>query len=233
MRAVKGMCLCLPSCITAVVGNGSCIINAKVRLVNSSKKCGVLQCPNTCTAHDNGRPQDVLLGLCKCETSISLECVWSVRLTYMWAGVMTTSSSWHGGEGDLSITVEPAQLLTMVEIPGRKTTKDMQIAQVSLQVCVCIFRCDKNFPLLLSNPSKSLWVRRTVYTVQKAKIKIISCTNITWWINRLVTLSCLNNKYYWNNTWGVMKMRRLHHAQALQFNSTNATDQGDQKLHSL
>lgn len=137
------MCLCLPSCITAVKG-GSCIINVKVIPVYSSKKCGVLKYPNTCTpAHDNVRPQDVLLGLCKCETSISQECVWSVRLTYMWAGVMTTSSSWHGGEGDLSITVEPAQLLTMVEIPGRKTTKDMQIAQVSLQVCVCIFRRDK------------------------------------------------------------------------------------------
>lgn len=58
---------------------------------------------------------------------------------------MTTSSSRHGRKGDLSITVVLAQLLTMAKIPGSKTTKGIQDAQISLQVCVwvCVFSCDK------------------------------------------------------------------------------------------
>lgn len=52
--------------------------------------------------------------------------------------VMTTSSSWHGGEGDPGIAAVLAQLLTVAEIPGSKTTKDMYDAQVSLQVGACV-----------------------------------------------------------------------------------------------
>lgn len=62
---------------------------------------------------------------------------------------MTTSSTRHARKGDLSITVVLTQLLTVAKIPGNKTSKDTQEAQVALQVCVygcvpvCVFSCIK------------------------------------------------------------------------------------------
>lgn len=58
--------------------------------------------------------------------------------------VMTTSSTRHARKGDPSRTVVLTQLLTMAKIPGNKTSKDTQEAQVYIAgvcmgVCLCVY----------------------------------------------------------------------------------------------
>lgn len=128
--------------------------------------------------------------------------------------VMTTSSSRHGRKGDLSITVVLAQLLTMAKIPGSKTTKGIQDAQISLQVCV--FSCDKALSCFC-DPLVSLcglgviglthrWnsPNRFVHFFchkLKLKNKTKKCNTVTQWIHSnitvtLVTLSGLQRSHF-------------------------------------
>lgn len=91
---------------------------------------------NTCTlAEDKVWPADVLMGVWKCESGLSLECVWSVRLAYTGSHDNIKISTWQErGSGH----VVPVQPLSMAKVPGSKTTKDIQDAPVSLQVCAWV-----------------------------------------------------------------------------------------------